>query len=84
LDRILTQMVTSISDFRADMQGTLRRSEGKPFAVLSNNKPSFYVVSPEHYKLVDEILKDLEVADLVENRATSAKTNAVSIEIETL
>jgi PHD/YefM family antitoxin component YafN of YafNO toxin-antitoxin module len=83
LDRILTQMVTSISEFSADMQGTLKWSQGKPFAVLSNNKTSFYVVSPKHYNLVAEILGDLEVADLVETRANSAKT-AVSIDIETL
>jgi antitoxin StbD len=82
MEAILTDMVTSISEFRGDMQGTLKRSKSKAFAVLSNNKPSFYVISPEQYKLVAEIIADLEIAELVKSRIESAKTNAVSVNID--
>ena len=56
MDKVLTPIVTSVSDFRSDMPGTLRRAKREPFAVLSNNKPSFYVLSPEHYELITELL----------------------------
>lgn len=84
MEAILTDMATSISDFRGDMQGTLKRSNSKAFAVLNNNKPSFYVVSPEQYKLVAEILADLEIAELVKSRIESAKTNAVAVSLDEL
>jgi antitoxin StbD len=84
MEAVRTEMITSISDFRSDIQGTLRRSNRKPFAVLSNNKPSFYVVSPEQYELVAEILADLEIAEKVKSRIESAETNAVSVSIEKL
>ena len=84
MEAVRTEMITSISDFRSDMQGTLKRSNRKPFAVLSNNKPSFYVISPEQYELVAEILADLDITDKVKARLESAKTNAVSVSIDEL
>ena len=84
MESILTQMATSISEFRGDMQGTLKRSNSKAFAVLSNNKPSFYVISPEQYKLVAEIIADLEVSELVKSRIESARSSAISVSLDEL
>ena len=84
MDKLLTQNVTSVSEFRNDMAGIVKRAGNKPFAVLNNNKPSFYVIPPEQYKLVAEIIADLEIAELVKSRIESAKTNAVSVNIDEL
>lgn len=84
MDKVLTPIVTSVSEFRSDMPGTLRRAKREPFAVLSNNKPSFYVLSPEHYELITELLFDLDIAGLVEARMKSAEQNSVSVDINEL
>ena len=84
MDSVLTTMVTSVSDFRSDMPGTLARSKKQPFAVLSNNKPSFYVVSPELFEQFSELLFDLEIAKKVEQRIESAKTNSITVDLEDL
>lgn len=84
MEAVKTEMITSITEFRSDMQGTLKRAKRKPFAVLSNNKPSFYVVSPEQFELVAQILADLESAPKLKARMASSKVNAVSISLDEL
>lgn len=81
MDKLLTQNVTSVSEFRNDMAGIVKRAGDKPFAVLSNNKPSFYVLSPAEYERLNELLFEAEIAPLIAERAESAKTNAVSVEL---
>ena len=84
MDKLLTQNVTSVSEFRNDMAGIVKRAGNKPFAVLNNNKPSFYVLSPAEYERLNELVFDAEIAPLVAERAQSAKTNSVVIELDDL
>ena len=50
MDRILTTRSTSISTFKTNPQAALREAGDEPFAVLTNNKPSFYVLTPELFE----------------------------------
>ena len=84
MDKVLTQIVTSTSEFRNDIPGALKRARNKPFAVLNNNKPSFYVLSPSDFEKIAEVLFDLEITPLVEARMESAKSNAVIVDIKDL
>jgi antitoxin StbD len=54
MDEILTELVTPISEFKKNPNLSVKAAKGKPFAVLTNNKPSFYVLTPELY---DELLE---------------------------
>lgn len=54
MDEILTQIATPISEFKKNPNLSVRQAKGKPFAVLTNNKPSFYVLTPEVY---DDLLE---------------------------
>jgi antitoxin StbD len=80
MDKVLTQIVTSTSEFRNDIPGALKRANRRPFAVLNNNKPSFYVISPEDFEKISETFFDLQITPLVESRIESAKTNAVTVD----
>lgn len=84
MDKVLTPMVTSVSDFRSDISGTIRRSHDEPFAVLNNNKPSFYVLSPSHYEQIVEILADMDLANTVRSRLDRADRSSVPIDIADL
>jgi antitoxin StbD len=84
MDKVLTQIVTSTSDFRNDISGTLRRAQRKPFAVLNNNKPSFYVVSPEDFEQIAEMLFDIQITPRVQERIRSAQKNAIVVDINEL
>lgn len=54
MDEILTEIVTPISEFKKNPNLSVKEAKGKPFAVLTNNKPSFYVLTPEVY---DDLLE---------------------------
>lgn len=73
MDEILTDIVTPISEFKKNPNLSLKKAGGKPFAVLTNNKPSFYVLTPEVYddllekawelKVTPELLEQIKETD---------------------
>lgn len=77
MDEILTQIATPISEFKKNPNLSVRQAKGKPFAVLTNNKPSFYVLTPEVYddllekawelKMQPELLEQMQEADQMAN-----------------
>ena len=70
MDEILTEIVTPISEFKKNPNLSVKQAGGKPFAVLTNNKPSFYVLTPEVYddllekawelKMMPELIEQIE------------------------
>ncbi len=57
MDRILTDLTINISEFKKNPNASVKKANNKPFAVLTNNKPSFYVMSPKFYNEIEELLK---------------------------
>lgn len=68
MKEILTRMATSISEFKKNPNLEVKKAEGEPFAVLTNNKPSFYVLSPEHFEALCEQLWESDITPTVLNR----------------
>jgi len=86
MDKILTQMTTSITSFKANPKKELAASGDQPFCVLTNNKPAFYVLSPKAWDAIQEMIWDLENRDLILERIERAKdpNNLVAVSIEDL
>lgn len=61
MDEILTDIVTPISEFKKNPNLSVKKAAGKPFAVLTNNKPSFYVLTPEVYDDLLEMAWELKM-----------------------
>lgn len=68
LQEVLTGLVTTISDFKKNPSAEYERSGKQPFAVLKNNKPYFYVLSPEAYDEIAEKLWEADIAPLLHKR----------------
>ena len=83
MESILTSLSTSISEFKANPSAAVKRAEKRPFAVLVNNKPNFYVVDPELYKVIAEILFDMEMAPTLKKRIARIAT-AIPVNIDDL
>ena len=83
MKRILTSMTTTISEFKKNPNLEVRKAGDEPFAVLTNNKPSFYVISPEHYEEICEILWEHDIAPTLRSRM-SQSSSAVQIGIDSL
>jgi antitoxin StbD len=83
MDEILTDIVTPISEFKKNPNLSLKRAGGKPFAVLTNNKPSFYVLSPEVYDELLEIAWEMRVkSELI--TAGEQYDQAIEVELDDL
>lgn len=54
MEKILTQRAIAISEFKKAPNEIVAEAGGEPIAVLTNNKPSFYILSPAHY---EELIK---------------------------
>jgi antitoxin StbD len=83
VDQILTTSVSSVSEFKKNPNDTLAQSGAGVMAILTNNKPSFYVLTPEIYELVAEHLWEFTVAPTVRKRLAQ-KGHTVKVSIEEL
>ena len=72
-----------ISEFQKNPNRSVKLAGNLPLAVLTDNKPSFYVFSPEGFAEIAEIVSDLELAPKLKKRI-SEKDIAVSVKISDL
>ena len=79
MDQILTMKATSISDFKQNPNREVKLAGDEPFAVLTNNKPSFYVLSPKLYDELLEKLWELEITPTVLHRFKNSSSIKVDI-----
>lgn len=76
-------MTTTISEFKKNPNLEVRKAGDEPFAVLTNNKPSFYVLSPEQYETLCEKVWEREIEPLLKSRLASVDT-AQAVDIDSL
>ena len=66
---ILTDMTISISEFKANPNKAVQDADGLPFCVLTNNAPAFYVVGPEMWQKIDDIIQDRALLEVAQKRS---------------
>ena len=66
---ILTDIAASISELKANPMKVVASGEGLPIAVLNRNEPAFYCVPAKAYEAMMELIEDMELLDLVKERA---------------
>ena len=83
MDAILASLSTSISNFKTSPSAALKKAGKRPFAVLVNNRPSFYVISPELYETLTEMLFDIQSEPVIKKRLGRLE-KAVSVDPKNL
>jgi antitoxin StbD len=83
MNKLLTTKATSISEFKDNPNAILKEANGEPFVVLNNNKPSFYVIRPELYESIAELLLEIRLAPTI-NKRLSRLEKAISVNIKDL
>jgi antitoxin StbD len=83
MEKIMTEIATSISEFKKNPNEEVRRAGKKAFAVLTNNKPSFYVLSPELYDELMERIWELEMSETLTQRL-AARSESIKVDIKDL
>jgi PHD/YefM family antitoxin component YafN of YafNO toxin-antitoxin module len=72
-----------ISEFQKNPNRSVKRAGNFPLAVLTDNKPTFYVFSLEAFAEIAEIVSDLELAPKLKKRM-SGKAKGVPMKIQDL
>lgn len=67
--QVLTQTAASITELKRDPMGTFNAGEGAPVAILNRNEPAFYCVPPALYAQLMDMLEDVELARIADERA---------------
>lgn len=65
---ILTDHIASISDLKSNPMATIRSAEGKSIAILNRNQPAFYAVPTQEYERMIEIIEDIELMKMINDR----------------
>jgi len=87
MEKIVSKRAVAISEFKRAPNEIVAEANGEPLAVLTNNKPSFYVISPSAYEELLEQLWELEITPLLAKRLSdlkSGKSKSIEITIEDL
>ncbi len=83
MNTIFTKLTTTISEFKKNPNEVVKKAKNKPFAVLTNNKASFYVLSPEYYDALLEKIWELEITPEIKKRLAS-KEPSIRVTLEEL
>jgi antitoxin StbD len=83
METILSDLSVSMTEFKKNPNDALRESGGQTVAVLSHNKPAFYMVPPERYEAMLEELDDLHLVRLVKERLKQ-KSRAIEVTLDDL
>lgn len=83
METILSDLTVSMTEFKKNPNDALRESNGQTVAVLSHNKPAFYMVPPERYEAMLEQLDDLQLVRLAKERLKQ-KGRAVEVTLDEL
>jgi antitoxin StbD len=81
--QVLADFSVSISELKKKPSALLAQASGSPIAVLNHNKPAAYLVPAETYETMMDMLEDLELALLVEERKGD-KDKAIPVSLDDL
>lgn len=73
MEIVLASRSISISDFKKNPAKAVREAGTHPIAVLSHNRPAFYLVEPRLFEALIDRLEDVELAELAAKRVASGE-----------
>jgi len=78
---MFTDRTVSMSDFKKNPAAVLRVADQHPVAVMSHNKPAFYMVEPKLFEAMLEEISDHELRQTVLARLAE-KAHAIEVDID--
>jgi antitoxin StbD len=73
METVLASRSVSISDFKKNPAKIVREAGVHPVAVLSHNRPAFYLVEPRLFEALIDRLEDIELAELASARLAAGE-----------
>lgn len=73
LNTVHSKYIASISEFKKSPMDALKIANGEAVAVLNRNEPAFYCVPAALYENMLDLIEDLELAQIAEERRSEPK-----------
>ena len=83
MHHILSNYAVSVSELRKNPSELIKKSGGVTITVLNRNVPSAYLVSPEQYEHMLELLDDLQLQETAKYRLKD-RSNAIEVDVDDL
>lgn len=83
IETIYADLSISMSEFKKNPAQVIRAAGEKPVAVLSHNRPAFYMLTPKIFEILVEALVDRDLTELVRHRLAQ-KDQSVEVDIDTV
>ena len=83
METLLANHTASISDLRKNPTQLIEEASGETVAILNRNKPTAYLVSPEIYEQMLDMLDDIQLTEIVKQRLNS-KEKPIKVDINDL
>ena len=68
IDEILSQVSVAVGCFEDDPAAVINAAADGPIAVIANNKPAAYLISPQLWEAVLDRIEDAELTEIVRAR----------------
>lgn len=81
MDQIFADLSVSMTEFKKNPAKVMRTADNRPVAVLSHNKPAFYMLAPELFQALLDELEDKELVQIARQRLAT-KDDIVYVDIE--
>ncbi|MBK1648211.1 type II toxin-antitoxin system prevent-host-death family antitoxin [Rhabdochromatium marinum] len=81
MDTIYADYSISMSEFKRNPAQVLCTAGEKPVAVLSHNRPAFYIITPKLFAAMVEDLVDHDLVEVVRNRL-AYEDEAIEVDID--
>ena len=81
METIYADLSVSMTEFKKNPAKIVRSADKKPVAVLSHNKPAFYMLAPALFEALLEELDDKVLVEIARQRLAS-KDDVVMVDID--
>jgi antitoxin StbD len=83
IEEVLAKACVSISNLKSNPAAVIAEAQLRQVAILNRNKPVAYVISPEVWEAVIDLLEEQEDAGLIAERLEGI-ANAIPVKLEDL
>lgn len=68
MDYILSELSASITELKKNPTALIKQAGTRPIAILNHNRPSAYLVPARTFEVLMDLLEDVELAGIIEDR----------------
>lgn len=83
MDYILSELSASITELKKNPTALIKQAGARPIAILNHNRPSAYLVPARAFEVLMDLLEDVELARIIEDRRAEMD-EAVEVSLDEL